>query len=161
MSTLEQKTNALAAFVLAEDPEEKECARKALVSIMKASKASETELPDSTEDVVHQFLFDIGVDPSLCGYKYVVRAIKQVALHPDSIDSITYGLYPMIAMEFNTSVASVERGIRHVVEVLWQNADIDVLIQNFGVSLIKDSGKPANGKFLARSALIVRQRLKK
>jgi hypothetical protein len=40
MSTLEQKLNALAAFVLAEDPEEKECARKALVSIMKASKAS-------------------------------------------------------------------------------------------------------------------------
>lgn len=158
---IEQKMNALAAFVLAEDPEEKECARKALVSIMKASKATEIELPDSTEDVVHQFLFDIGVDPSLCGYKYVVRAIKQVALHPESIDRITYGLYPMIAMEFNAPVASVERGIRHVIEALWQNADMDVLVQNFGVSLIKDNGKPANGKFIARSALIVRQRLKK
>lgn len=158
---IEQKLNALAAFVLAEDPEEKECARKALVSIMKASKATESELPDSAEDVVHQFLFDIGVDPSLCGYKYVVRAIKQVALHPDSIDSITYGLYPMIAREFNASVASVERGIRNVIEVLYRNADMDALVQNFGVSLIKDNGKPANGKFLARSALIVRQRLKK
>jgi two-component system response regulator (stage 0 sporulation protein A) len=64
-------------------------------------------------------------------------------------------------MEFNTTATAVERGIRHVVEVLWQNADIDVLVKNFGVSLIKDSGKPANGKFIARSALIVRQRLKK
>jgi two-component system response regulator (stage 0 sporulation protein A) len=67
----------------------------------------------------------------------------------------------MIAMEFNASVGSVDRGIRHVIEVLWQNADIDVLVKNFGVSLIKDNGKPANGKFIARSALIVRQRLKK
>jgi two-component system response regulator (stage 0 sporulation protein A) len=158
---IEQKLNALAAFVLAEDPEEKECARKALVSIMRASKAAESELPDSVEDVGHQFLFDIGADPSLCGYKYVVRAIKQVVLHPESIDSIYYGLYPMIASEFNVTAVSVERGIRNVIEVLWQHADYDVLVHYFGVSLIKDNGKPANGKFLARSALIVRQRLKK
>jgi hypothetical protein len=45
--------------------------------------------------------------------------------------------------------------------MLWQRGDMDELAKHFGASLLTDDGKPTSGRFLARSALIIRCRLKK
>lgn len=161
MSTIEQKLNALAVFVLAEDPAEKETARKALCSVLKAGSFPEIEPLERGEETVHQFLFELGADPSLIGYKYAAYGILQIAMHPNLIDSITHGFYPKVAIQFDTTPSRVERAIRHFIEMLWQRGDMDELEKHFGASLLTDDGKPTSGRFLARSALIIRTKLKK
>lgn len=161
MSTIEQKLNALAAFVLTEDQTEKETARNFLCSVMKASKSPDIEPLEQDEEIVHQFLFELGADPSLMGYKYTIYGILQIAMHPNLIDSLTYGFYPKVAIQFDTTPSRVERAIRHFIEMLWQRGDMDALEKYFGAALLTDDGKPTSGRFLARSALIIRSRLKK
>ena len=156
--TLEQKFNSLAAYVLAEGDEQKEITRKALNAAMR-----EPEIIGTTdiEDIIHQYLMEMAANPALMGYKYVVYGIQQVIKNPSLIDSITYDLYPMIARKFDTSPARVERAIRHSIEYMWENGDLDTLISYFGYTAKSETGKPANSKFMARSALVVKSRLKK
>ena len=156
--TMEQKFNALAAYVLAEDPVEKETAKKALAAAMKTT--SGIVLMQDDEAVVHEYLMEIGADPSLMGYKYVVYGIMQAALNPNFIDNLTYGFYPMIAVQFDTTASRAERSIRHVIETLWERGDPEKLIEYFGYSVSSKTGKPTNGHFIARSVIIVKSRLK-
>lgn len=72
----------------------------------------------------------------------------------------TFGLYPQIAAKFDTTASRVERGIRHLIEVTWTRADMDILCGYFGNTVSPDRGKPANGEFIARIANVVRQRMR-
>ena len=159
MTTIEHKVNALAAFVLAEDEVSRDTARKALETVMRHITVPETTL--DREDIVHQFLLEIGADPVLLGYKYIVFGLLQVVKNPELTDNITYGFYPLIAAKFDTSPTRVERAIRHVIERTWDIGDFDVLTDYFGVSSSSKHGKPTNGSFIARSALILKTRLNK
>lgn len=156
--TLEQKFNSLAAYVLAEGDEQKEITRKALNAAMR-----EPEIIGTTdiEDVIHQYLMEMAANPALMGYKYVVYGIQLVIENPSLIDNITCGLYPLIARKFDTSPTRAERAIRHSIEYMWENGDLDTLISYFGYTAKSESGKPTNSNFMARSALIVKSRLKK
>lgn len=160
MTTMEQKLNALTAFVMAEDETSRQTARKALETAMRTKTGPEIKVTSAQEDTVHQFLLEIGADPSLLGYKYIVYGILQIALHPDLIDNITGGFYPKVAMQFDTTASRAERAIRHAIERMWECGDVDTLVKYFGLSVSNEKGKPTNGQFLARSALVIRHRLK-
>ena len=66
-----------------------------------------------------------------------------------NINNITFGLYPQIAAKFDTTASRVERGIRHLIEVTWTRADMDILCGYFGNTVSPDRGKPTNGEFIA------------
>lgn len=159
--TLEQKFNALAAYVLAEGEEQKKITRKALNAAVRSTMAHAISGTTDIEDVIHQYLMEIGAKPALVGYKMVVYAIQKVIEKPELIDSIFYGFYPLIAKEFDTTPSRAERAIRHLIEEAWKMGDPETLNNYFGYSINSNSGKPTNGNFLARSAIIVRSRLKK
>ena len=159
--TMEQKFNALAAYVLAEGDEQKEITRKALNAAMREPEIIGTTDIEDIEDIIHQYLMEMAANPALMGYKYVVYGIQQVMNNPSLIDNITSGLYPVIARKFDTSPARVERAIRHSIEYMWENGDLDTLISYFGYTAKSESGKPTNSNFMARIALIVKSRLKK
>ena len=72
----------------------------------------------------------------------------------------TFGLYPQIAAKFDTTASRVERGIRHLIEVTWTRADMDILCGYFGNTVSPDRGKPTNGEFITRIANVVRQRMR-
>ena len=154
--TMEQKFNALAAYVLAEGEEQKETTRKALNAVMRVPVITGTT---EIEDLIHQFLMEIGADPALMGYKFVVYGIQQIIENEYLIDNITYGFYPMVAAKFDTSAARVERAIRHLIERIWENGHTESL-QNYGFSVRLSSDKPTNSSFMARAALVVRSRMK-
>lgn len=157
--TIEQKFNALAAYVLAEEPDAKETARKALSAVMRNRTTANIITTDDEESVVHQFLTEIGAQAHLAGYRYSVYGILQAALHPEIIDDITGRFYPMIAIKFDTTASRVERAIRFMIEKIWDLGDPDLLIHYFGFSIDANRGKPVNGHFIARSAIIIRSRL--
>ena len=54
----------------------------------------------------------------------------------------------------------MERGTRHLIEVTWTRADMDILCGYFGNTVSPDRGKPTNGEFIARIANVVRQRMR-
>jgi two-component system response regulator (stage 0 sporulation protein A) len=160
MSIIEQKINALTAFVLADDEISKKTARKALENVMRIKEDSITVTSDQ-EDAVHQFLMEIGANPALLGYRYIAYGIIQLALDPNLIDNITYRFYPKIALEFDSTASRVDRAIRNTIDKIWERGDMDILIKYFGNTLSPMTDRPSNGHFLARSALIIRSRLKK
>lgn len=72
--------------------------------------------------------------------------------NPSFIGGITKDLYPDISKKFNTSVARVERAIRHAIEVSWLRGDIDLMEDIFGHSVDIDRAKPTNSEFIVTIA---------
>lgn len=160
--TMEQKFDALAAFVLAEEPVAKETARKALTAVMKTETNHVSSNDSRTEDAIHQFLMELGAQPHLLGYRYATYGIILAVNRPEVINNITGtgGFYMTIAAKFDTTASRVERSIRHLIETTWMNGNPDTLTSFFGFSIKSDKGQPTNGHFIARCALVIRSRLK-
>ena len=65
------------------------------------------------------------------------------------LNYITKLLYPTIAKKYKTTSSSVERAIRHAIEVAWNKGQIDVLEDMFGYTISAGKGKPTNSEFIA------------
>ena len=59
---------------------------------------------------------------------------------------------PGIAANFNTSASTVERAIRHAIEVAWDRRDLETLQKYFGYTVNSAKGKPTNSEFIAMIA---------
>lgn len=156
MSNLEMRVDALMRLCMAESDQERQKLRGEVRGLMGAKHAP---APD-TESMIRQILLELGAPDHLLGHPYVLRAIQLVAEDRMYIRNITFGLYPQLAVEFDTSPARVERAIRHLIEVTWTRGDWEILQRYFGNTVSADKGKPTNGEFVARLANVVRGRLK-
>lgn len=58
-------------------------------------------------------------------------------------------LYPSIAKKYKTTSSSVERAIRHAIEVAWGRGKIEVIEDMFGYTVSAGKGKPTNSEFIA------------
>ena len=108
------------------------------------------------EQEIRRILLELGAPDHLVGHPYVIRAILLVISDRLYINSITFGLYPQLAVEFDTTPARVERAIRHLIEVTWARGDLDILEKYFGNTVSASRGKPTNGEFIARMANVVK-----
>ena len=108
---------------------------------------------------IRRILLELGAPDHLAGHPYAVRAIELVIGNRLYINSITFGLYPQLAVEFDTTAARVERAIRHLIEVTWCRGDLDTLEKYFGNTISASRGKPTNGEFIARLANVVKGNL--
>lgn len=94
----------------------------------------------------------IGVPAHIKGYQYIrtgiIMAVHDIAV----LNYITKLLYPSIAKEYNTTASSVERAIRHAIEVAWTRGDPNVLESIFGHTVSMNRRKPTNSEFIAQIA---------
>lgn len=109
------------------------------------------------EDAISNIFSEFGITEFIKGYNYAVCAIKMVVDNPRLIDEITGKLYPAVAIEMEDTDKSVERGIRHVVELVFQRSDEETIEKYFGNTVNPKTGKVTNGEFVARIAHIVRR----
>ena len=65
------------------------------------------------------------------------------------LNYITKLLYPAIAKKYKTTSSSVERAIRHAIEVAWGRGKIEVIEEMFGYTVSAGKGKPTNSEFIA------------
>ena len=65
------------------------------------------------------------------------------------LNYITKLLYPSIAKKYKTTSSSVERAIRHAIEVAWGRGKIEVIEDMFGYTVSAEKGKPTNSEFIA------------
>lgn len=98
---------------------------------------------------VTEILHELGLPAHIKGYYYLRESILLAVDDPNMLTSITKFLYPEIAHNNNSSPASVERAMRHAIEVAWRRGNIDILTQYFGYSISYLKGKPTNSQFIS------------
>lgn len=156
MSILEKQIDALMRLCVAEKEEDRECVREEVRQMLEARKVSRSLDP---EYLIRNLLMELGAPDHLSGHPIVIQAILLVLRDRTYINSITFSLYPHLALIFESTPPRVERAIRHLIEVTWTRGDLTVLNRYFGSSVSASHGKPTNSEFIARMANIVKQRL--
>lgn len=156
MSNLEKRVEAVMRLCLAEDEREREGIRSELRSYLRHTRQGGLD----PEQEVRRILLELGAPDHLVGHPYVIRAILLVLGDRLYINNITFGLYPQLAAEFDTTAARVERAIRHLIEVTWSRGDLDVLDKYFGNTISASRGKPTNGEFIARMANVIKLKMR-
>lgn len=158
MSTLEKQVEALMRLCTAEKESDRARVREEVRRMLESRKQSRA--CSDPEYLVRELLLDLGAPDHLVGHPYTVQAILLVVQDRTYIDSITFGLYPQLAVIFDTTASRVERAIRHLIEVTWARGDWDTLNRYFGNTVSAEKGKPTNGEFIARLANVVNQKLR-
>lgn len=156
MSNLEKRVDALMRLCMAEEESDRSRVREEIKRLLELKKYGGMD----PEQEIRKILLELGAPDHLVGHPYVIRAILLVIGDQLYINHITFGLYPQLAVEFDTTPARVERAIRHLIEVTWSRGDLDVLDKYFGNTISASRGKPTNGEFIARVANVVKLRLR-
>ena len=140
---------------------------KRIIQIAELSKAGEPERADDTDDKdlpadnvyeygmhtmendVTEIIREIGIPAHIKGYQYIREGIMMAVNDMNMLNYITKLLYPSIAKKYKTTSSSVERAIRHAIEVAWGRGKIDVIEDMFGYTVSAGKGKPTNSEFIA------------
>ena len=156
MSNLEKQVDALMRLCVAEEARDKDHLREEIKRMLQLRKRGELD----PEQEIRKILLELGAPDHLVGHPYVIRGILLVLGDQLYINHITFGLYPQLAVEFDTTPARVERAIRHLIEVTWSRGDLDVLDKYFGNTISASRGKPTNGEFMAKMANVIKLRMR-
>lgn len=106
-------------------------------------------LSGDLERDVTNILLEIGIPAHIKGYQYIREGIIMAFYDRNMLHYITKFLYPSIAKKYKTTSSSVERTIRHAIEVAWRRGDLDTLEEVFGNTVSAGKGKPTNSEFMA------------
>lgn len=98
-------------------------------------------------------LLDIGVPPSLLGFRYLCDAIEIVVADPSYKRNVTSKLYPEVGQRNGSTGWRVERAARHAIEVAFSRSDPETLAMYFGNFVNPEKGKPTVSEFIAKMAL--------
>ncbi len=101
------------------------------------------------EGEVTEIIREIGIPAHIKGYQYIREGIMMAVEDPNMLNYITKLLYPTIAKKYKTTSSSVERAIRHAIEVAWSRGKMDVIQELFGYTIHAGKGKPTNSEFIA------------
>ena len=142
-------------------PLDKELFRRRLDSVFRQrkqiSRQAEGMLMDpavttyvrSTEESVTNLLLATGVPPHIKGYQYLRDCIMIVSENKESINSVTKILYPAVARMNSTTTKSVERAVRHAIDITFRHEHTPVLDDLFGYVHASGKDKPTSAEFIA------------
>jgi len=97
---------------------------------------------------------------SINGFVYLQDAIELVMAQPEATRNVMAMLYPAIGVKHHVPSTCVERCIRTAIEKTFERGDMDFLYPHFGHAIRPNTGRPANGEFIAILAEMVREDLK-
>ena len=103
----------------------------------------EEQKRNELETVISKLLNKMGITASIKGYHFIRKGVMMVIENKDAILSMTKGLYPDIAKEYNTTAGKVERAMRHAIETAWKRTGKEVYSELAGYSPIE---KPTNSQ---------------
>lgn len=147
-------------------PQKEECVCDTIRDLMGVSKKIEAapmhtaENSVDLENMVTEFIHELGVPAHIKGYHYLRTAIMMVVKDMDLLNYITKELYPEIAKAYRTTSSRVERAIRHSIEVAWTRGKPKTMNEVFGYTINTGKGKPTNSEFIAMVADRIRLRIK-
>lgn len=94
---------------------------------------------------IYSLLLNLGITANYAGFFYASRAVSMASSDMESLLLVTKRLYPEIAKHYHTSSKNVERNIRTVINIAWDNNP------QLLSSLAKGSlpNKPTTSEFIA------------
>ena len=95
---------------------------------------------------ITKILHELGVPSHIKGYQYIKESIVLIYMNPSK--GITKELYPEIANKYEATVSSVEKAIRHAIDISWNRGDWELMEELFGHSIDIDKAKPTNSEFI-------------
>jgi len=100
-----------------------------------------------SETLVHAYdaLYRLGATANYMGFFYTAYAIWLCAKEPDRLQLVTKWLYPDVAEHYKTNWKAVERNIRSLISLIWDN-NPETLCEYAGFRLTQ---KPRPAQFLA------------
>lgn len=101
------------------------------------------------EQKVTDMILEIGIPAHIKGYQYIREGIMMVVQDENMLNYITKLLYPTIAKKYKTTSSSVERAIRHAIDVAFHRGKMEMLENMFGYAIHCGKGKPTNSEFIA------------
>lgn len=101
------------------------------------------------ENDVTDIIREIGIPANIKGYQYIREGIIMAIDDLSALNFVTKLLYPSIAKKYKTTSSSVERAIRHAIEVAWGRGNVDKIEAMFGYTVSAGKGKPTNSEFIA------------
>ena len=101
---------------------------------------------------VSYILHELGMPAHFKGYLYLREAIIMTYHEIELLGAITTALYPAIAKKYNTTRSSVERAIRHAIEVAWERGNTSAISNIFGYTVDRGRLKPRNSEVIATIA---------
>lgn len=107
---------------------------------------------ENVEALVTNIIHEVGVPAHIKGYQYLREGIFLVIEDGNMMNYITKLLYPTIAKKYKTTSNSVERAIRHAIEIAWNRGKIELLEEMFGYTISGEKSKPTNSQFIAMIA---------
>ena len=122
----------------------------------------ETNMDNSRKAIyvnVTNLLHEIGIPAHIVGHDYIRHAIVSACENPALLKNITKHLYVKVAIYYDTSVYSVEKGIRNAIEVAWARGDISAIHSVFGNTVHFQRAKPSNKEFIAMIVDVVRTQM--
>lgn len=149
MATLEQKIDAMLAYVLANGEAGRAEVRQRMQDLLNGSPAPGDENTADLDTVIYEVLKDIGVTANLRGYEYITEAIKLIITNPGYN---MMGIYTQIGDKHHIAYRRVERGMRNAIEKLFIFIDPDIFKKYFGNTIDASIGKPTNGEFVHQIA---------
>ena len=111
--------------------------------------AHQLNVSNQVEEKITNIFITVGIPAHIKGYHYLRHAIIMCVNEPEMLNNITKGLYPAVAVRFDTTASRVERAIRHAIEIAWDRGDVDTLNSYFGYTIHNLRGKPTNSEFIA------------
>ena len=94
-----------------------------------------------------KLLWEVGIPMHVHGYHYLLQAV--LLMLPQGSVNLSHQLYPRIAQHFHTTASSVERSIRHAINMAWQRGHLTAADGIFGRSQNLTHDKPTNGEMIA------------
>lgn len=98
---------------------------------------------------VTNLLLEIGIPAHIKGYQYIREGIMLAFYDKNMLHYITKCLYPTIAKKYKTTSSSVERTIRHAIEVAFRRGNTEILEDIFSNTICSKKSKPTNSEFIA------------
>lgn len=112
--------------------------------------------PDSAERRITRLLTAIGIPSNLLGFAYLRAALLLVMSEPELGKQLTTRLYPRIAAQFSVAARSVERAIRHAIQLAWERGSSEGYQRALGRLGSSVGDRPTNSEFLAQTAECIR-----
>lgn len=101
------------------------------------------------EQQVTGIIRELGIPAHIKGYQYVRESVIMAVMDRNNLNYITKMLYPSIAKKYKTTSSSVERAIRHAIQVAFSRCQSETLTEMFGYMENARKIKPTNSEFIA------------
>lgn len=126
------------------------------VQVNKSELTSIFSEGNNLEALISKLLLRIGIPAKIKGFSYIRTGLILLVENKVEKFYITKNLYPEVANIYKTTSSSVERCIRHAIEVAWNRGDLEILNEIFSYSISEKKGKTTNGEFLYSIADFIR-----